>query len=74
MGGWHELWGIEHSLPAVGERVHRRRLPQISAMLWEKSAPVAWVEETGRRVTRINERTLVRRWVGVDAVQGDEVS
>ena len=49
MGGWHELWGIEHSLPAVGERVHRRRLPQISAMLWEKSAPVAWVEETGRR-------------------------
>ncbi len=36
--------------------------PVVKDMLWQSSLPVAWIEETGRRVTAIAERTLVCRW------------
>ena len=31
---------------------------------WESGRPVAWIEEMGRRVTRINERLLAHHWLG----------
>jgi len=34
-------------------------------MLWKSGLPVAWISETGTRITRISERTLVCRWPGV---------
>ncbi len=46
-------------------RYHRNRLPAIRDMLWESGVPVAWIVETGRRVTGIGERVLVCRWPGV---------
>lgn len=37
-------------------------LKQIKGELWNYRVPVAWLAETGRRVTTISERVLVSRW------------
>lgn len=67
LGQWCELWGgcPDYLLPPAWRRFHRKRLPIIKHRLWAGGAPVAWIAETGRRVTKINERALVRRWPGV---------
>ena len=36
--------------------------PRSSGTVWAKAQPVAWVDETGRRVANIAERALVCRW------------
>ncbi len=41
------------------------RLSRVRGILWQSGLPVAWIRETGRCVTGINERALVRRWPGV---------
>ncbi len=43
-------------------RVPRSRIENLRRRLWYGDAPVAWIDETGRRIGRINERALVRRW------------
>lgn len=43
-------------------RIHARKLPAIKPWLWDTRLPVAWIGETGRRVTSIAERVLVCRW------------
>lgn len=46
-------------------RFHSKRLPALKHKPWASGAPVAWIAETGRRITQINERALVLRWPGV---------
>jgi hypothetical protein len=67
MGSWWELWGGHPAYPlSPKERwFHKSRLPTIRDTLWESGVPVAWIRETGRRVTSINERAIVGRWPGV---------
>lgn len=67
MGKWWEVWGgcPENLLPEGRRWFPESRLATAKNVLWESGLPVAWIEETGRRVTRINERILVRRWPGV---------
>ena len=67
MGRWWEVWGgcPEDLLPEGRRRFPESRLPTIRNILWESGLPVAWIGETGRRITSINERVLVRRWPGV---------
>lgn len=50
---------------ADGQRV-RRSSPGSAAerRLWQSGVPVAWIGETGRRLTDIAERALVCRWAG----------
>jgi hypothetical protein len=66
LGRWWELWGgyPEDLLPEGWQRFHESRLPTVRDILWESGLPVGWIEETGRRVTGIGERALVRRWPG----------
>jgi len=66
MGRWWELWGSypENLLPRGRQRFPESRLPIVENILWQSGLPVAWIGETGRRVTGINERLLVRRWPG----------
>ena len=67
MGRWWELWGRypENLLPKGWQRFPKSRLPTVKNMLWQSGLPVAWIGETGRRVTSIGERVLVHRWPGV---------
>ena len=66
LGNWCELWGGHPACPLTEaeRRFHRNRLPALRRRLWASGAPVAWIAETGRRITTINERALVRRWPG----------
>ncbi|MBM4467365.1 MAG: reverse transcriptase [Chloroflexi bacterium] len=66
MGKWWELWGgyPENLLPKGWPRFPENRLPTVKGTLWESGLPVAWIGETGRRITRISERLLVHRWPG----------
>jgi len=66
MGRWWEVWGgcPEGLLPEGWHRFHENRLATVRSMLWQSGLPVAWIRETGRRVTRINERVLAWRWPG----------
>ena len=66
MGQWWELWGgyPENLMPKGWPRFPESRLPTVKGTLWESGLPVAWIGETGRRITRISERVLVRRWPG----------
>jgi hypothetical protein len=66
LGSWWEFWGgyPAHLLPRGWHRFPDRRLLIVSRLLWKSGLRVAWVRETGRRVTGINERVLVRRWPG----------
>lgn len=66
MGRWCELWGghPDYPLPQERRRFHVSRLPAIKHELWESGMPVAWIGETGRCITGINERILVCRWPG----------
>ena len=43
-------------------RFHARKLDVLESWLWESVLPVAWIGETGRRGTSIEERVLVCRW------------
>ena len=45
-----------------GKRFSDRVIHHIGHVLWERRHPVAWIGETGRRVTEISERMLVCRW------------
>ena len=67
MGRWWELWvgRPEGLLPQERRRFPQSRLPTVRNILWESGLPVAWIRETGRRVTNINERVLTCRWPGV---------
>jgi len=67
MGQWWELWvgRPEGLLPQERRRFPQSRLPTVRNILWESGLPVAWIRETGRRVTNINERVLTCRWPGV---------
>lgn len=67
LGSWCELWGGNPAYPLAQaqRRFHISRLPAVEGKLWESGVPVAWIRETGRRITTINERTLVLRWPGV---------
>lgn len=54
------------TLPVVdGQRI-RRSSPgsAVERRLWQSRIPVAWIGETGRRLTDIAERALVCRWAG----------
>jgi retron-type reverse transcriptase len=65
MGNWCAVWGnCPEDLLPQGSRFPARRLLAVREILWESGLPVAWIGETGRRVTGINERVLVRRWLG----------
>ncbi len=66
MGKWWELWGgyPENLLPKGWRRFPESRLPTIENVLWQSGLPVAWIGETGRRITRIGERLLACRWPG----------
>lgn len=66
MGNWCELWGGNPAYPLseAQRRLPRRRLPAVAARLQASGVPVAWIAETGRRITNINERALVLRWPG----------
>ncbi len=66
LGNWCELWGgsPDYPLPPAWRRFHSKRLPALKHKLWASGAPLAWIAETGRRITGINERALVRRWPG----------
>jgi hypothetical protein len=50
------------ALSAWPRRVPRRRLPALKAMLWRSGLPVAWIDETGRRLGAIAERALHCHW------------
>jgi hypothetical protein len=67
MGRWWELWGgyPENLLPKGWQRFPQSRLPTVKNVLWQSGLPVAWIGETGRRVTSIGERVLACRWPGV---------
>ncbi len=71
MGKWWEIWGHipQDLLPQKQRHFPESRLPIIKDILWPSGLPVAWIEETGRYITTIAERTLVRRWPGA-AEQG----
>jgi len=43
-------------------RFPQRRLPALQRQLWASDLPVAWIEETGRRLDVIAERALTCRW------------
>ena len=43
-------------------RFPNRRMRQVKAMMWKSHLPVAWIGETGRRLSNIAERALVCRW------------
>jgi len=40
------------------------RLHKVKALLWKSKLSVAWIIETGRRVSTIAERALICRWKG----------
>jgi hypothetical protein len=42
--------------------VHRRELPRLAWCLASCGVPVAWIGQTGRRLTQVAERRLVERW------------
>jgi len=67
MGRWWELWGSvpENLLPEGWHRFPQSRLPIVENMLWQSGLSVAWIGETGRRVTSISERVLIGRWPGL---------
>lgn len=67
MGRWWELWGSypEDLLSEEWQRFPDSRLPTVRDILWQSGLPVAWIGETGRRVTGISERVLACRWPGV---------
>jgi RNA-directed DNA polymerase len=50
------------ALRAYPRRVPRRRLPALKLVLWRSGLPVAWTDETGRRLGTIAERALHCRW------------
>lgn len=64
LGNWYEIWGGHPAYPLSEEqrRFHRSHLPNVKRQLWESGLPVAWVAETGRHITQINERVLACRW------------
>lgn len=53
-------------VPLVDGQKIRRSSPgsAVERRLWQSGVPVAWIGETGRRLTDIAERALVCRWAG----------
>ncbi|MCD4751231.1 MAG: hypothetical protein K8R59_17815, partial [Thermoanaerobaculales bacterium] len=61
LGGFVEVVPPEN----LGERSYRMPYRWVEALrrrLWASEMPVAWIAETGRRISRVNERALVCRW------------
>jgi hypothetical protein len=48
--------------PSQHYRIISRHLTSMKQLLWESEWPVAWIEETDRRITGITERQLSCRW------------
>jgi len=70
LGSFAELWlppavaANPAAAPLMGcpRRTPRGTRPNLRRLLASTSLPVAWVAETGRRLSRIGERVLVLRW------------
>jgi len=64
LGKWREVWGDvpQNLLPRNLRRFPESCLPALKERLWQSGLPIAWIAETGRRITAIAERTLVCRW------------
>jgi len=67
---WELLGGPVRDMTLTWEHMSllRLRFPQrdlglAKRLLWDTGVPVAWVEETGRRVSGIAERAIAWRWV-----------
>lgn len=54
-----ELWD---SMSLLNRRFHERDERMARELLWQAAVPVAWIGETGRRVSAIAERAMVSRW------------
>lgn len=50
------------SMSLLRSRFPQRGLGLAKRLLWDAAIPVAWVEETGRRITGIAERAVTCRW------------
>ncbi len=65
-GGFWEMvaesCGAGLSISNWPNRFPHGRMHHVKAMLWKSNLPVAWIEETGRRLSNIGERALVCRW------------
>lgn len=59
--------GVWESMSLLKSRFHERDEWIARDLLWQATVPVAWIGETGRRVSAIAERALVSRW-GIGAV------
>jgi len=58
LGGF---WQISFT-PFCSYRFPHRDLAKLKPLLWESGFSVAWIEETGRQLSRITERALTYRW------------
>jgi retron-type reverse transcriptase len=67
-GKWRELSGACNDIGLLKDlkRFPQGRLPEVRNILWASGRPVAWIMETGVRITRICERALACRWTGRD--------
>lgn len=65
-GGFWEMdaesCGVGVSISDWPNRFPHGRMRRVKAMLWKSNLPVAWIGETGRRLSNIAERALVCRW------------
>jgi RNA-directed DNA polymerase len=64
-----QFWEISFS-SGCSHRFPQRLMTEIKPLLWESGLPVAWIEETGRQISGILERTLMCRWSSTDFVGG----
>ena len=76
LGSWCELWGGNPAYPLseAERRLPRSRLLAVARQLKASGVPVAWIAQTGRRVTSISERALVLRWPGVAGLESGYVA
>lgn len=66
---WEMMPGPFQDMTETWERMGllNLRFPQLDIdcarqLLWRAGVAVAWIEETGRRISAVNERALARRW------------
>jgi hypothetical protein len=64
---WHCEGVRQMTVPVMGAawRIANRRIEELKRLLWQSGLPVAWIAETGRRLSGICERALVMRWDGI---------
>ena len=61
-GPIREIADAWESMSILSTRFHERDECVARRLLWQAAVPVAWIEETGRRVGTIAERSLAYRW------------